>query len=202
MTETSTRSLQQRLIPLMPTWRRKPRTEYPDDLAQFASHGNSIYGRQPTMNHPIKDAPLMDACGGTIYFDKHVKRGAVQSVMSLCGMKGERKNFVAFFVDARDVREDHFLCQMRIVPYVALIDYFSALAAEEYDRLSDQPLSVGDTLYGFIEEERARWSINELAGSAGGDGDMRWETLGFGLMVENAYYGICRIWSRPWLITK
>jgi hypothetical protein len=28
------------------------------------------------------------------------------------------------------------------------------------------------------------------------------ETLGFGLMVENAYQGVYRVWSRPWLMAK
>lgn len=28
------------------------------------------------------------------------------------------------------------------------------------------------------------------------------EALGFGFMIENAYYGIYRFWSRAWLCTK
>jgi hypothetical protein len=36
----------------------------------------------------------------------------------------------------------------------------------------------------------------------GGDGDMKREELAFGLIVENEYYGIYRIWSRAWLVTK
>ena len=36
----------------------------------------------------------------------------------------------------------------------------------------------------------------------GGDGDWAKESLCFGLMVENGYQGVYRIWSRAWLVTK
>jgi hypothetical protein len=34
----------------------------------------------------------------------------------------------------------------------------------------------------------------------GGDGERAKESLAFGFMVENAYYGVYRIWSRAWLV--
>jgi hypothetical protein len=34
------------------------------------------------------------------------------------------------------------------------------------------------------------------------DGDWAKESLCFGFMMENEYHGICRIWTRAWLVTK
>jgi hypothetical protein len=42
----------------------------------------------------------------------------------------------------------------------------------------------------------------ELSGTFGGDGDWAQESLCFGFMIENAYHGVYRMWSRAWLITK
>jgi hypothetical protein len=36
----------------------------------------------------------------------------------------------------------------------------------------------------------------------GGDADWAKESLAYGSMVENAYRGVYRLWSRTWLVTK
>jgi hypothetical protein len=42
----------------------------------------------------------------------------------------------------------------------------------------------------------------DLYGAMGGDGDWAKEELCFGFMMENEYHGVCRIWTRAWLVTK
>lgn len=41
-----------------------------------------------------------------------------------------------------------------------------------------------------------------LSGAMGGDGDYAKEKLCFGLLVENPFGHVYRIWSRAWPLTK
>jgi hypothetical protein len=63
-------------------------------------------------------------------------------------------------------------------------------------------------LLGFVEIQKQKWNekgriySSKLRGTASGDNDWARESLGFGFHMENTYWGICRIWSRSWLLTK
>jgi hypothetical protein len=49
----------------------------------------------------------------------------------------------------------------------------------------------------------ARWAFTDkLSGTLGGDGDWAKESLAFGFLVENSYWAVYRVWSRPRLVTK
>lgn len=64
---------------------------------------------------------------------------------------------------------------------------------------------IGDLVWTFVQSQQQVWGIyntSQLSGVMGGDGDWAKEALAFGLMVENAYHGVYRIWSRAWLVTK
>lgn len=199
---SSVLSLEQKILPIMPTWKKRACTCTPDDLSKFATHGDSLYGFEKESRHPIAGAPLKTAEGGVVYFGAHVKPGSIQSLFSLCDVQKERRSYACFFQVSRDVPRDRFLRQLRIVSYAALASYFFAITQDEYDCLPDQPLTIAELLSAFIKEETEMRTVNNLAGSAGGDGHMTSEMLGFGFMVENTFCGIYRIWSRPWLLTK
>jgi hypothetical protein len=66
-------------------------------------------------------------------------------------------------------------------------------------------MGIAAAIEQFIAAERERWGTgmsSALRGTFGGDGDWAKESLCFGLMVENPYYGVYRVWSRAWLVTK
>ena len=68
----------------------------------------------------------------------------------------------------------------------------------------EQPLSLRDLICGFVANQREEWdSLPEYVRVRDYFGGHQFsgvrEELGFGFMVEDVHYGICRIWSRAWL---
>lgn len=68
----------------------------------------------------------------------------------------------------------------------------------------EQPLSIRDLICGFVANQREEWdSLPEYVRVRDYFGGHQFsgvrEELGFGFMVEDVHYGICRIWSRAWL---
>ncbi len=66
-----------------------------------------------------------------------------------------------------------------------------------------QPLSVGALMGKFIETEQQHWGTglsSKLSERFGNPGQRFRATLAFGLMIENAFYGVYRLWSRAWLL--
>ena len=64
-----------------------------------------------------------------------------------------------------------------------------------------------DAFLEFVAAQKLKWNDNytfsgKLRGAAGGDGDWAKESLAFRFHVENCYWGVYRMWSRPWLVTK
>jgi hypothetical protein len=93
--------------------------------------------------------------------------------------------------------------QLRIVSRLTLPGLFGAALNDETMPLVRQALTVGDALWAFIENQERTWGApGALGGAMGGDGDWAKESLGYGFMVENAYFGVYRIWGRAWLVTK
>ena len=68
--------------------------------------------------------------------------------------------------------------------------------------LVSQKLTLQEAINTFLADQQERYRPGDLDGCLGGDGDWAKERLAFGFMVENAYWGIWRVWSRAWLITK
>lgn len=92
-----------------------------------------------------------------------------------------------------------------MVSRFALKYAFGTLSEEEYASLSEQPFTVGELVWRFIEDQQQHYGSGysrELEVVMGGDGDWAKETLAFGFMVENEYQSVCRVWSRAWLVTK
>ena len=91
------------------------------------------------------------------------------------------------------------MCRKRPVRRLSAFDSFRSCFA------GAEPVTIGALVHRFIELQRERWGTgfsSALRGTLGGDGDWAKESLAFGLMVENGYWGVYRLWSRPWLVTK
>jgi hypothetical protein len=171
-----------------------------------ALSGPDFYGFDPPETDPIRAAPSNVAAGGVIYFDEHLSARIVRTTLSAMGVQGARRDFGIFRHDAKDCQRERFLTQVRIVSRSALRQLFGA--GDDAGQIQDQALTIEDAVLAFIRQERKRWNepshgfSGRLAGTLGGDGDWAKEALAFGFMVENSYWAVYRVWSRPWLVTK
>lgn len=190
----------------------------PGDLSLFVPQGLALaapmlvtpYGHAPspdyygpagTIMHPIKSAPINDDAGGVMYFSRHSPPHDISSALELIGFRSLEMDYAVFLSPADNPRDDNFLDQMRIISFDALRHFYRA----DTTSLTRQSLNAGEALARFIDWQTDKWEGGgsaSLAGCLGGDGDWAKERLAFGAMIENAYWGVYRIWSRAWLITK
>ena len=165
-----------------------------------ALSGPSYYGLDAPETDPIRAAPSQEPGGGVIYFDERVEDETVRTVLGVMAVQERRRDFVVFAGDATDSMRERYLTQWRIMSRAALGQFFRP--GEHAGELEDQALTVEEAVLAFLAEQRKRWDYRELAGTLGGDGDWAKEQLAFGFLVENTYWAVYRVWSRPWLITK
>lgn len=170
-----------------------------DDLEKALSRP-SFYGLDPPESDPVRAAPSNLAAGGVIYFDDHVEDDGVRALLRAMEVHDLERDFAAFKVDAGNTGTERFLTQLRIIAKPALAHFFGA--TEEAGLLAPQAITIEEAVLGFLRQERDRWDAHALSGTLGGDGDWAKESLAFGFLVENGYWGVYRVWSRPWLVTK
>jgi hypothetical protein len=171
----------------------------------FDRSRENYYGLQKRIGEPFHDAPLTAAAGGVVYFDAGCTADDLGVLCRLLALGREQRDYAAFLEESDDPLRDRWLVQLRIVSRFALRYLFGLLGKSEYERFPSQSLTAFEALAAFLRDQEHYWldgSSQALAGAAGGDGDWARETLGFGLMVENEYHGVYRIWSRAWLVTK
>ncbi len=182
----------------------------PEDIAQFAPSGNSIYGYQAqSVTGPFESAPIQEAEGGVIYFRNDIGREELEVLLRLIGVTPPRPkpihDYALYQAESANPLGDRYLRQVRFVSESALHSFFRSLPKDE--KVPQQGLDIVERCWRFIQAEREHWGTffaasPKLAGKFGGDGNWAYEELCFGLMMENSYYGIWRIWSRAWLVTK
>ena len=176
----------------------------PWDSLEDAARRPDYYGGEAPVADPIRNAPVNTAEGGCVYLDRGFDQAALDTLLALMGVYVGTRDYSVFYANAADVIEERFLHQLRIVCRSGLRSLFR-IQKETIEPLEDQRKNVGELLWAFIEREREMWGRGyspQLDGRLGGDGDFAREALAFGLLVENQYHGVYRIWSRPWLVTK
>ncbi|HLW90675.1 MAG TPA: hypothetical protein VKS78_05155 [Roseiarcus sp.] len=201
-------------------WPKQRRGPRPGDLAQFLTQGfglgapaiitpygkppeSSFYGFDEPQAHPLLNAPSSEASGGTFYFDDGVSSESLEAALSLAGVY-RTVDYVAFAASSRDPPRERYLDQLRFISTAALGSVFGAEIAEP---LPKQSFDVVAAAAAFVAAQKQKWNDGDafsakLVGTAGGDGDWAKESLAFGFHVENTYWGVYRLWSRPWLVTK
>jgi hypothetical protein len=164
-----------------------------------------FYGLDRPSSDPFHAAPTQEACGGLIYFDDGVDMAMLRNALVVIGVHMPRKDYAVFAAEAKDPVAERYLDQVRIISKGALGNFFAA--GEEARALPDQELTLGEYVERFIAEQNEKWGdgyafSSKLRGTLGGDGDWAKESLAFGFHVENTYWSVYRLWSRPWLVTK
>lgn len=156
---------------------------------------------------PIRGAPSSDPSGGCVYFDDDVDAGDLSAVLRVMGVQDRLQDYVMFGAESTATLEDRYLDQIRIISRGALTHLFDV----PKDMVADLPKPAAplETLIqAFITAQREKWNDpryafgGKLAGTLGGDGDWAKESLAFGFLMENQYWQVMRLWSRPWLVTK
>jgi hypothetical protein len=203
-------------------WPGRPLPIAPGDLTRFLPQGlgldvpviitpygigpdQGFYGLDRPSSDPLHAAPTQEACGGVLYFDDNVAFEQLRAALDVIGVHTQREDYAVFGAIADDPVSQRFLHQVRIISKSALAHFFEA--DPEAKALPKQPLTLGAFIESFIDFQRALWNdgyafSGKLRGTLGGDGDWAKESLAFGFLVENTYWGAYRLWSRPWLVTK
>jgi hypothetical protein len=204
-----------------PDWPDKCRSPRPSDLTEFIAQGfglgapailrpygrmpqNSFYDFEKASGHPMSNAPLTESAGGTLYFDDGVEIEALIAAIGVMGVYATER-FVAYADAAHNPVEERYLHQLRLISHSAIVSLWGVMTDHP---LEPQKITVMDAIKAFVAGQKQRWNSAsytyspQIAGTAGGDGDWAKESLAFGFHVENTYWGVYRVWSRPWLVTK
>jgi hypothetical protein len=208
-----------------PVWPGKELHVQPGDLTRFAPMGFGLgmpltlmpgkdlasaaaaadyYSYHVHSTHPFLGAPPTEPTGGTVYFDSDCKKPDVEAVLRLLHVRCDSKAYAVFAQNSSNPRKDRYLTQVRIVSEFALQGMFRALSWDE-KITPEQDLTIGGLIWQFIRLQHQVWGSGynrTLEGLFGGDGDDARERLAFGFTLENEYYGVYRVWSRAWLVTK
>jgi hypothetical protein len=204
----------EKLVDISPSiWPDKTLKVQPGDLRLFAPAGKLDVGRLPgsetahdtRMNRPADPflaAPMMAPAGGTVYLPGDPPATDLAALLRLLRVDTAATDYAAFVDRAINPLGQRYLTQLRLVRTAALVSIYGALSLEEMRSFPAQAMPIGDLLPAFIASEREAWEQGTSPGVLRGLGTLGSqvaETLGFGLMVENAPYGVYRIWSRVWL---
>jgi hypothetical protein len=190
----------------------------PGDFGRFAPMGRGRIGHVPadlddwprailifslTAPAPLLNAPITEPTGGTLYLDGEPNREDLAAALRLLGVPSDATDYAAFLSQAKKPAEERYLTQLRIVRRVALAALYDALSEPDLRSFPPQQLTVGALIGKFIETEQQQWGTGlspQLSERFGNPGQRFRATLAFGLMIENAFYGVYRLWSRAWLL--
>lgn len=177
----------------------------PPDLDDFGpALGNpDLFSLTAHHSHPVLNSPITEPTGGTLYLDGEPAAADLASALRLLGVPTDATDYAAFVLSASKPAEERYMTQLRIVRRVALSALYDALSETELRSFPRQPLTVGGLMGKFIETEQQIWGtgispkLEELFSTP----KQRFRAaLSFGLMIENAFYGVYRLWSRAWLL--
>jgi thioredoxin-like negative regulator of GroEL len=160
-----------------------------------------VHRWHPHGGDPIRNAPWTDPAGGTVYFASGWDDQHLSVLFDVVGIATSLLDYAVLVTESQDCERDGFATEVRVFSHSAL----RRLEGTATQGLQEQPISVRDVLRRFIFAEEQRWGVGMdqgLSGAFGGDGDRAKESLSFGLLVENSYYHVYRIWSRAWLVMK
>ena len=194
-----------------PVWPGGEKLEVqPGDLSMF-TYGDGFYpppGQKSTrVRSPLNAPPSCNPAHGAIFFDNDITFLDLGVLLRILEVRAHQKDFAVFVQESGQPGKDGYLVQMRLVSAFALTFLFHALG--DCKELPPQKLSIEEAIWRFFRCERERWGVSfmedrtgGLRGLFGGDGNYAREQLSFGIVLEDRYYGVWRVLSRAWLVTK
>lgn len=197
-----------------PSWPGRILAVQPGDLQLFAPSGivdlDLRAGRMPGRDgrgnrpaDPVRAAPLTEPAGGAVYMQGQPAPADVAGLMRLLRVDAAAADYAAFVARAADPLEERYLTQLRLIRVPALAAIYQALSPDEIRLFPDQRLTIGELVPAFVADEQRRWSARPPQPVPFDPAEPRVvPALAFGFMVENAHYGVYRIWSRMWLLPQ
>jgi hypothetical protein len=177
----------------------------PGDLSMYA-HIDSGFYHSKEAYQPIATVPKFWPSWGFAYFENDITKEDFVAFLKVLGFHHKHKDcYAAFLSESNDISGDGYFRQMKLVGRFALSSTFSVINRGEYEAFEPQELDMVDALWAFIESENERVDSGELEISCtltNEDDDEANEALCFGFLAENSEQGICRIWSRAWVVRK
>ena len=166
----------------------------------------SFYGMQAASSQPFQGAPSNLPAGGLLYFDAAAAAdaAALAELLNLMQVYDHMTDYAALLQSAAQPAAEGYLHMLRLVDRDSLKHLLGLDSKPE--GLPEQEISARKALAAFVAEERAHWGEAPSWGALGlvdpdpepDLGLLGEPRLGFGVMVENGYRGIYRIWSRLW----
>ena len=209
-----TRPIEELIDIYSPSWPGGRLSVQPGDLGLFAPTGivdfgvPALHASAHVSHHdrpadPLRAAPLTEPAGGAVYIQGDPAPVDLASLMRLLRVDAAAADYAAFLARAADPLEERYLTQLRLLRVPALVGIYEALSPDETRLFPDQRLTIGELVPAFVADERRRWSARPLQPPTADPGELRVQpALAFGFMVENAHYGVYRIWSRVWLLPQ
>jgi hypothetical protein len=209
-----TQPIEQLIDIYSPSWPGRTLSVRPGDLQLFAGSGvadldlrashmpaRSSRGNRPA--DPLRAAPLTEPAGGAIYMQGDPTPADLAGLMRLLRVDTSAADYAAFLGRAADPIEDRYLTQLRLIRVPALVGIYHALSPDETRLFPDQRLTIGEVAPAFVADEQRRWRARpRQPATVDPNGPRTEQSLAFGFMVENAHYGVYRIWSRVWLLPQ
>jgi hypothetical protein len=209
-----TQPIEQLIDIYSPYWPGRALAVQPGDLGLFAPSGIVDFG--PPAIHapahasqrdhpadPLRAAPLTEPAGGAVYIQGDPTPTDLAALMRLLRVDSAAADYAAFLARAANPLEERYLTQLRLIRVPALVAIYRALSPDETRLFPDQRLTIGELLPTFVAGEQQYWRTRpaqSLVVEPGGP--QLQQALAFGFMVENAHYGVYRIWSRVWLLPQ
>jgi len=181
-----------------PVWPGKEDlTPQPGDLTKFMANGydcdEDFFGEQK--NNPFTRMPSAEDVGGAICFKSSVYRKDKKAFMTFMEALGmwNNKQFAAF-KEERSNYSHTCAKQMRLVSNFALQYAFKIIEEKEYKSFPEQRITMAEAFWSFLQEETRGCDFPKNISP--GQAIITVIPPSIGIMVENSYYGIFRIWSR------
>src|SRR6202008_1086181 len=209
-----TQPIEQLIDIYSPLWPARILVVQPGALQLFAPAGfaalvlgaGRLPGREGRGNRPaapVRAAPLTEPAGGAVYIQGQPAPADVAGLMRLLRVDAAAADYAAFVAHAADPLEERYLTQLRLIRAPALVGIYQALSPDETRLFPDQRLTIGELVPAFIADEQQRWSARPPQPSTIEPEEPQGEqALAFGFLVENAHYGVYRLWSRVWLLPQ
>lgn len=168
----------------------------PGNLEEYAPMGTGIYGYKEYDFDPKAAVHIHENEGGLIFFDDHVAREQLMATLAVMGVR-EDKQYLAFAKISEQPIVDNYLAELRLVSSMALRSHFGV---GDQTKVQDMELTIPEAVWQFMEHQKH--APKASPDRFGTDGYWTMPALGFGFMIENSYFGIYRVWSRIWHVTR
>lgn len=187
------------LVGLDPSlWEHREEVEIrPDDFTQIVNNGFDCDSKFPRLetDDPRRWMPWDQDAGGAFCFDSSSYMGekdAFMILMKSLGVSNVSKTFTVFIEEGPGMQK-----QMRTVSAHALKSVFKVLNQKEYASFPEQEVTMAEALWlFFLDVTPSHDPPQKIHSEKPGMTTISLIPPSIGIVVENSYYDVYRIWSR------